>query len=130
MDRTTSPLNVICSCVVRTSTGGTSAVTVIVSPVGPTSRLERLYAIIGWAVRSTISGWTSTIGVITLLGSAQLIVLGIIGEYVGRLYEQSKGRPLFIIDQIVRSEENAVSNGSPRREDSRSTSSPQLERTA
>lgn len=104
--------------------------TVIVSPVGPTSRLERLYAIIGWAVRSTISGWTSTIGVITLLGSAQLIVLGIIGEYVGRLYEQSKGRPLFIIDQIVRSEENAVSNGSPRREDSRSTSSPQLERTA
>jgi hypothetical protein len=32
----------------------------------------------------------------------QLIVLGVFGEYVGRMYEQIKGRPLFIIDEIVR----------------------------
>jgi len=39
--------------------------------------------------------------VVSLLSAAQLVVLGIFGEYLGRLYEQSKGRPLFIIQDIV-----------------------------
>jgi dolichol-phosphate mannosyltransferase len=40
--------------------------------------------------------------VVLVLGSGQLLVLGVIGEYLGRLYIQSKNRPLFIIDEIVR----------------------------
>jgi polyisoprenyl-phosphate glycosyltransferase len=40
---------------------------------------------------------------VLLLGSVQLSVLGILGEYVGRLFEQAKGRPLFVIDRIHRS---------------------------
>jgi dolichol-phosphate mannosyltransferase len=36
-----------------------------------------------------------------ILGSAQLIVLGIFGEYLGRLYLESKRRPLYIIDRIL-----------------------------
>jgi len=40
---------------------------------------------------------------VSLLSSVQLFVLGILGEYIGRLYEQSKGRPLFIIRDVVRS---------------------------
>ncbi len=36
--------------------------------------------------------------VIALLGSAQLFVRGIIGEYLGRLWEQSRGRPMVLID--------------------------------
>lgn len=50
----------------------------------------------------TVWGWSSIMAAISLLGGVQLVVLGIIGEYLGRLYEQSKDRPLFIIDRIVR----------------------------
>ncbi len=47
-------------------------------------------------------GWTSLMSAMALLGSVQLIVLGIIGEYLGRMYEQVKGRPRFIIQEIAR----------------------------
>ena len=40
--------------------------------------------------------------VVLILGSGQLLVLGVIGEYLGRLYMQSKNRPLFIIEEILR----------------------------
>lgn len=61
-----------------------------------------LYAVIGWAIGKPVPGWASTVAAIALLGGAQLLVLGVIGEYLGRLYEQSKGRPLFIIQDIAR----------------------------
>ncbi len=48
-------------------------------------------------------GWTSLMAAISILGSVQLMVLGIFGEYLGRLYEQSKGRPLFIVEQVIQS---------------------------
>ena len=38
---------------------------------------------------------------ITLLASLQLLILGVIGEYVGRLYSQAQGRPLFLLDKVV-----------------------------
>jgi hypothetical protein len=50
-------------------------------------------------------GWTSLMSAMALLGSIQLMVLGIIGEYLGRMYEQAKGRPLFIIQEIARHEQ-------------------------
>ncbi len=59
-----------------------------------------VYALISMVVGQTVPGWVSLMGVIALLGSVQLFVLGIIGEYLGRLYEQAKGRPLFIIESI------------------------------
>ncbi len=60
------------------------------------------YSLVDWAVGGTIQGWTSTIVAVLVMGSVQLFVLGIMGEYLGRLYEQSKGRPLFIIRDVVR----------------------------
>jgi polyisoprenyl-phosphate glycosyltransferase len=47
-----------------------------------------------------IPGYTSLMASILLLGGVQLIVLGIIGEYVGRIFEQGQGRPLFLIDNF------------------------------
>jgi polyisoprenyl-phosphate glycosyltransferase len=47
----------------------------------------------------TVPGWTSIIFVTSLLGGVQLIVLGVVGEYVGRTYEESKNRPLYIVNQ-------------------------------
>ena len=45
----------------------------------------------------TVLGWSSTLATVLILGGAQLIVLWIIGEYLGRLYEEAKRRPLCIV---------------------------------
>jgi dolichol-phosphate mannosyltransferase len=60
-----------------------------------------IYALVSWLLFDAVHGWTSQMVVITLLGGIQLLVLGIQGEYLGRLYEQGKGRPLFLIDEVV-----------------------------
>jgi dolichol-phosphate mannosyltransferase len=49
---------------------------------------------LGWY---TVPGWTSLTVLVALIGSALLISIGILGEYVAKLYEQSKGRPLYIV---------------------------------
>jgi polyisoprenyl-phosphate glycosyltransferase len=47
----------------------------------------------------TVPGWTSVIFATSLLGGVQLIVLGVVGEYVGRTYLEAKNRPLYIVNQ-------------------------------
>jgi glycosyltransferase involved in cell wall biosynthesis len=59
-----------------------------------------VYALVSWLFFSTVTGWTSLIAVVAALGSVQLFVLGIFGEYLGRLAMQSQGRPLFIIEEV------------------------------
>jgi len=62
-------------------------------------------ALASWLAGGTSGGWLAALAVATLLGGVQLLALGVMGEYLGRLYEQSKGRPLFLIERIVRQEE-------------------------
>jgi glycosyltransferase involved in cell wall biosynthesis len=52
--------------------------------------------------RTTVSGWTSVTAAVLVLGGVQLICLGIFGQYLGRMYEDVKGRPLFLVDQDTR----------------------------
>jgi dolichol-phosphate mannosyltransferase len=65
------------------------------------------YTLYSWVFGSTVTGWTSLMAVLLILGSVQLTVLGIVGEYVGRLVVESKGRPLFIIRSILRDAEES-----------------------
>ncbi|WP_118858020.1 glycosyltransferase family 2 protein [Sphingomonas mesophila] len=62
-----------------------------------------LIAYIGWswATGETIQGWTSLMLVVVVLGAVQMFVLGLLGEYIGRLYSQAKQRPLYIVQDIV-----------------------------
>ena len=61
--------------------------------------INALYA---WLFLDAVPGWTSTVLLIVFVSMAQLIVLSIIGEYVGRIYLSTKSRPLFIIDKVER----------------------------
>ncbi len=55
-----------------------------------------------------MSGWTSTILVILLLGSVQIILLGLIGSYLGRLYAEAKARPIYGVQRTFNLDEQAV----------------------
>jgi len=48
-----------------------------------------------------VEGWTTVIVLVLLIGGAQLIGLGVIGQYVGRIYEEAKGRPLYVVSELV-----------------------------
>jgi len=60
-----------------------------------------IYSLYRTITGQTVPGWASTTVIILFLGSIQLISIGIIGEYLGRVYEEVKRRPLYIIDSIV-----------------------------
>lgn len=53
------------------------------------------------ATRNWVPGWTATIIAVMFLGGVQLVCTGILGEYIGRTYMQSKGRPLYIVRERI-----------------------------
>ena len=59
------------------------------------------YTLGSWAFGSVVPGWTSLAALILIIGSVQLFVLGIFGEYLGRMYMETKRRPLFIVNEIM-----------------------------
>ncbi|GEB76519.1 glycosyltransferase family 2 protein [Sporolactobacillus inulinus] len=56
------------------------------------------YALINWLLGHTISGWTSLILSIWLIGGMQLIAIGVIGEYIGKIFTETKKRPRYTIE--------------------------------
>jgi polyisoprenyl-phosphate glycosyltransferase len=52
-------------------------------------------------LHATVQGWTTTVVLVALLSSVQLLMIGILGEYVGRIYEQVKLRPLYIVGERI-----------------------------
>jgi dolichol-phosphate mannosyltransferase len=71
-----------------------------------------LYVLISWISGDAISGWASVMTAIIILGSMQLTLLGILGEYLGRLFIESKQRPLYIVQQILRRSKSEFSDQS------------------
>ncbi len=58
-----------------------------------------VYSIFRWFSGGTILGWTSLITIISIFSGVQLIALGIVGEYIGKIYNETKRRPQFIIQK-------------------------------
>jgi dolichol-phosphate mannosyltransferase len=65
------------------------------------SVLLLIYIAIGFFTGSAVQGWTSLALIVVVLGAVQMFVLGMIGEYLGRLYIESKRRPLYIVADIA-----------------------------
>ena len=63
-----------------------------------------LYVLYGHFVldHPLVPGWTSIMSAISIFGTIQLLLFGVLGEYVGRIYEQVKQRPLYIIKETIR----------------------------
>jgi len=74
--------------------------------VGFFALLMLVYVFVRWIHGNTVEGWASVMAALLVIGSGQLFVAGVMGEYLGRLYIESKHRPLFVIQDVVR-------NGSP-----------------
>ena len=60
-----------------------------------------LYIVYSWIGGRSIQGWTSLMLVVVVLGAVQMFVLALMGEYIGRLYNEAKRRPLYIIQEIA-----------------------------
>ena len=67
-------------------------------------------------------GFTALIVIATFMAGVHLLFLGVIGEYVGRIYEESKRRPLYVVGRVIRGEEPTAAVGRAQR----SASVPQL----
>ena len=64
--------------------------------------LYSLYSIYQSTVlRITVQGWTSLVCLLTVFSGAILVAIGLVGDYVARIFEESKGRPLYVVGKLV-----------------------------
>jgi glycosyltransferase involved in cell wall biosynthesis len=68
------------------------------------SLLVFVYTVVQWLRGATVVGWTSLAALILVIGGLQLLFLGVLGEYVGRIYIEGKRRPLFVVSDVYRSD--------------------------
>jgi glycosyltransferase involved in cell wall biosynthesis len=81
--------------------------------------LSVLYSIYALYVKFWLhapQGFTALVLAITFLSGVNIFFLGIIGEYVGRVYEEAKGRPHYVVRKVVRQRGLSILNGTPRKE--------------
>lgn len=65
------------------------------------SALAGLYVLLSKLLGETVSGWTSLMLSVWFVGSVQLLGLGVVGEYIGKIYSEVKRRPPYIIEQVL-----------------------------
>ncbi|ADF60909.1 glycosyltransferase family 2 protein [Enterobacter cloacae subsp. cloacae] len=63
------------------------------------SSLGIVYTLVQYFMGHTVSGWASVILAVLFIGGVQMLCLGVIGEYIGKIYMESKGRPKYFIDE-------------------------------
>lgn len=76
-------------------------ITAFGSVVALVSFVGIIWSVIRAAIGATVIGWASTVCIICFLGGIQLLSLGVIGEYVGKIYLETKSRPRYIIKEEI-----------------------------
>lgn len=66
------------------------------------SILMLIYFLITWCIGWTVPGWTSIVVSVWAIGGLQLLAIGIIGEYIGKIYMETKARPKFIVQKYLK----------------------------
>jgi glycosyltransferase involved in cell wall biosynthesis len=90
------------------------AAIVIGFSVSIASFLYLVYIVAIWLTASgVVPGWASTVGLLSLLGGIQLLTLGVVGEYLGRLFLYSLNRPSFVIREQTGSVQERVPAAAP-----------------
>lgn len=64
-----------------------------------------VWSVVDVLLGNTVAGWASTISIICFLGGVQLVSLGVIGEYIGKIYLETKARPRFFIEKTTENHE-------------------------
>ena len=78
------------------------------------SCLYALYSLyVKLALNQSPRGFTALVLIVTFLSGLQLVFLGVMGEYLGRVYEEVKGRPLYVVDRIIGNGRGASSDPGP-----------------
>lgn len=80
-------------------------ITALGSIIAAISFIAVIWSIISYFIGVTVTGWASTMSIICFLGGIQLLCLGIIGEYIGKIYLEVKGRPRYIISERTNKDE-------------------------
>lgn len=65
------------------------------------SFLLLIYVIIGHFISNNVTGWTTIVALICFFGGFQILCIGIVGEYIGKIYNETKQRPRFIIEEVI-----------------------------
>ena len=60
-----------------------------------------LWAVVRAIMGATVAGWASTTAIVCFMGGIQLLCLGVIGEYIGKIYMETKARPRYIIGETT-----------------------------
>ena len=66
------------------------------------SILMLIYFLITWCIGWTVPGWTSIVVSVWAIGGLQLLAIGILGEYIGKIYMETKARPKFIVQEYLK----------------------------
>lgn len=94
-------INLAIEGIVSFSTAPLRLATVMGTVVAVATFIYLVYIVIRTIIFGTnLAGYPSTLAVILFLGGAQLLSLGIIGEYIGRIFNETKNRPLYLIEEL------------------------------
>ena len=69
-----------------------------------------IWSVITFALGKTVAGWASLVTIIFFFSGIQLLSLGVIGEYIGKIYLETKARPRFIIEKRTRNTDRTENN--------------------
>lgn len=69
------------------------------------SALGIIWSVISYFLSSTVAGWASLVAIICFFGGAQILCIGVIGEYIGKIYMETKARPRYIVADRAEADE-------------------------